>query len=102
MRIDPDETARLIASAASDVVILDARSRLARDEDPRRLPGAIFVDDDASIAMLLAEIRAKIVITFCTCPNEASAALLAERLLRSGYGRVRVLTGGETALAILG
>ena len=29
------------------------------------------------------------------------AALLAERLLLAGYERVRVLTGGEDALAVL-
>ncbi|HXF77998.1 MAG TPA: VTT domain-containing protein [Usitatibacter sp.] len=101
VRIDPEEASRLIAGGASQVVILDARSRLAREEDPRRLPLAIFIDDEDAIAGLPPEVREKTVITFCTCPNEASAALLAERLLRSGYERVRVLTGGNQALAIL-
>jgi hypothetical protein len=33
-------------------------------------------------------------VTFCTCPNEASAALLAEELIAGSSG-VRVLTGGS-------
>jgi hypothetical protein len=45
--------------------------------------------------------RHRTVITFCTCPSEASAALLAEQLIRSGYKRVRVLTGGSAALEAL-
>ena len=101
VRIDPEEVARLIADDEASIVILDARSRLAREEDPRRLPRAIDVEDEAAIDGLAPEIREMTVITFCTCPNEASAALLAERLLRAGYGRVRVLTGGPEALALL-
>jgi len=42
------------------------------------------------------------IITFCTCPNEASAAMIAEQLLRAGHSRVRVLTGGQAALEALG
>lgn len=101
VRIAPDEVARLIADDEARIVILDARSRLAREEDPRRLPRAIEVEDEAAIDTLAPGIREMTVITFCTCPNEASAALLAERLLRAGYGRVRVLTGGEDALRLL-
>jgi len=102
VRIDAHEVARLMSDDGSQVVILDARSRLARDEDPRPFPGSIFVQDDAAIATLPSDTRTKTVITFCTCPNEASAALLAERLIREGYDRVRVLTGGQEALAVLG
>jgi rhodanese-related sulfurtransferase len=102
VRIDPDEAGRMIASEGSRVAILDARSKLALEEDPRRLPLAILIEDmDRAIEELPPDLREKTVITFCTCPNEASAALLAERLLRSGYIRVRVLTGGADALAVL-
>ena len=102
VRITPEEVSELIAAGDAGVVILDARSRLAREEDPRRFPQAIIVEDAEKIHLLPDEVRGKVVITFCTCPNEASAALLAERLLRAGYDRVRVLTGGADALAILG
>ncbi len=101
VRIAPEEVAQLLAADGAQLVILDARSQLARAEDPRRLPQAIVVEDAEKIHLLPDEVRTKLVITFCTCPNEASAALLAQRLLRAGYQRVRVLTGGEDALAVL-
>jgi membrane protein DedA with SNARE-associated domain/rhodanese-related sulfurtransferase len=101
VRVAPDEVARLIAEQGSDVVILDARSRLARVEDPRAFPGSIAIESHEEIEGLPPETRTKTVVTFCTCPNEASAALLAERLLASGYSRVRVLTGGTEALTVL-
>jgi len=34
------------------------------------------------------------VIVYCACPNEASAARIAQRLIRMGCIRVRPLTGG--------
>ena len=101
VRIAPGDVARLLAEDGMAVVILDARSRLARETDARRLPRAIDVDDETVIESLPVGLRGKTVITFCTCPNEASAALLAERLLHAGYERVRVLTGGEDALVAL-
>jgi hypothetical protein len=40
------------------------------------------------------------IVTFCTCPNEASAAVLARQLIDAGYRHVRVLTGGNDAIAL--
>jgi rhodanese-related sulfurtransferase len=37
------------------------------------------------------------VIVYCACPNEASAALIAKRLIQQGYSRVRPLQGGIDA-----
>jgi 3-mercaptopyruvate sulfurtransferase SseA len=34
------------------------------------------------------------VIVYCACPNEASAARIAQQLIRMGCIRVRPLTGG--------
>ncbi|HEX4782192.1 MAG TPA: VTT domain-containing protein [Usitatibacter sp.] len=101
VRIGPDEVARMLETGAAELLILDARSRAARDADPRQLPGALVIEEPAAIHDLPHESRGKTIVTFCTCPNEASAALLAEQLIRAGYERVRVLTGGEDALAIL-
>lgn len=100
VRISPGEVARLIAED-HDFVILDARSTLARTEDPRTLPRSIFLDEREPIDVLPAGRRDQTIVTFCTCPNEASAALLAERLIKAGYGHVRVLTGGADAIAVL-
>jgi membrane protein DedA with SNARE-associated domain/rhodanese-related sulfurtransferase len=100
VRISPHEVAELLAED-HDLVILDARSSVARSEDPRRLPRSIVLDRDSAIDVLPKGRRDQTIITFCTCPNEASAALLAEQLIKAGYGRVRVLTGGVNAVAIL-
>lgn len=97
VRIAPEELARLIV-AEPGLVILDARSQLAREEDPRLLPGAILLEGEV---LPMIPRLGHTVITFCTCPNEASAAVLAERLLKAGHERVRVLTGGRQALDVL-
>ena len=98
VRISPQEFARLIDEEPG-LVVLDARSRLARAEDPRKLPKAIVVEEDGDVFELIpGDARHSMIVTFCTCPNEASAALLADRLIRAGYLRVRVLAGGEEAL----
>jgi membrane protein DedA with SNARE-associated domain/rhodanese-related sulfurtransferase len=100
VRIDPDAAARL-RHDEPQTVFVDARSRLARTEDPRRIPDAIELDDGDVVQVLPLEAHGRTIVTFCTCPNEASAALLAERLIAAGYQRVRVLTGGPEALARL-
>jgi membrane protein DedA with SNARE-associated domain/rhodanese-related sulfurtransferase len=100
VRIEPEEMAALIA-ANRDLLILDARSSLARAADARTLPGSIQFDHDDRLERLPADARNRTIITFCTCPNEASAALLAQKLIRAGYESVRVLAGGEDALAKL-
>jgi membrane protein DedA with SNARE-associated domain/rhodanese-related sulfurtransferase len=100
VRISPDEVARLLAEDP-DLVILDARSALARAEDPRLLPRSILLEERRAIDVLPEGRRDQTIVTFCTCPNEASAALLADELLRAGYRRVRVLTGGASAIALL-
>jgi rhodanese-related sulfurtransferase len=84
-----------------DALIVDARSSLARDDDPRPLPRAILPGEGSMVEALPANARNRTIITFCTCPSEASAALLAEELIRAGYGRVRVLTGGAAAVDAL-
>jgi membrane protein DedA with SNARE-associated domain/rhodanese-related sulfurtransferase len=101
VRITPDEMAALL-EADPELVILDARSTLARSEDPRLLPRSIVLDERKAIDVLAHGRRDQTIVTFCTCPNEASAALLAEQLIKAGYARVRVLTGGADAIALLG
>jgi membrane protein DedA with SNARE-associated domain/rhodanese-related sulfurtransferase len=100
VRISPEEVVSLL-DEDPDLLILDARSALARSEDPRRLPRAIVLEDRSATDVLPHEARDRTVVTFCTCPNEASAALLAEQLIRAGFRRVRVLTGGVDAVAML-
>lgn len=100
VRIEPAEVARLLEEG-HDLVIVDARSRVARQGDPRELPRSVVLEDPGAIEELPAGLRMRTVVTFCTCPNEASAAFVAELLLKAGYANVRVLTGGERALDVL-
>jgi len=100
VRISPQELSALLA-AGDPLVIVDARSEVARRSDPRLLPRAIVFDDACPVSGLSSELRGQTLVTFCTCPNEASAALLAEQLMKAGHRSVRVLTGGTEALDVL-
>lgn len=100
VRITPREVGEWL-DAGNDFVILDARSHVARSADPRLLPRSIVLEDPRAIESLPPALRSQTVVTFCTCPNEASAAFVADLLIHAGYGNVRVLTGGEEALEML-
>jgi membrane protein DedA with SNARE-associated domain/rhodanese-related sulfurtransferase len=74
-------------------VIIDALAPASRQREGL-IPGAIPVEalrlDSGSVTLpLQAE-----VIVYCACPNEASAARIAQQLIRMGCIRVRPLTGG--------
>ncbi|AOB31116.1 hypothetical protein AKI39_10985 [Bordetella sp. H567] len=74
-------------------VLLDVR---ASSDDP--LPGAIPVDPHARIGEEPYQwpLDAHIVV-YCACPEEISAAVLADRLLRAGYRNAGALAGGYNA-----
>jgi membrane protein DedA with SNARE-associated domain/rhodanese-related sulfurtransferase len=80
-------------------VIVDVRSPASQREG--RIPGAVWIDDRTFEASLrasgLEDSAADEVIVYCACPNEASAALVAKRLMRAGFKRVRPLAGGIEA-----
>lgn len=100
VRISPPEVAEMLEQDP-DLLIVDARSKLARTGDPRMLPRSVLLEDRTFVEVLPLDAHGRTIVTFCTCPSEASAALLAEQLIKAGYRRVRVLTGGEDALATL-
>ena len=77
-------------------VILDVRSPLAQGQDGR-IPGAIRIDAQTFSATTPAPSANGEVIVYCACPNEASAALVAKRLIQQGYSHVRPLQGGIDA-----
>jgi len=100
-RISPAEAIDLL-QRESDLIFVDARSNVERESDQRRLPRAVAVGDRTVVEVVPSDAHGHTIITFCTCPNEASAAMIAEQLLRAGHRHVRVLTGGESALEALG
>jgi membrane protein DedA with SNARE-associated domain/rhodanese-related sulfurtransferase len=100
VRIAPHEAAELLREDPQ-LLFVDARSALARQEDSRRLPQAVDYHDGDITAVLPSAAHHRTIVTFCTCPNEASAAVLADQLIKAGYSKVRVLTGGVDALTVL-
>ncbi|WP_199098755.1 DedA family protein/thiosulfate sulfurtransferase GlpE [Dyella sp. ASV21] len=78
-------------------VIVDVRSDAARLMDSRIIPGALLADVKSVDRIVgLVPVDAELVV-YCSCPNEASAALVAKALMAHGYKRVRPLLGGLDA-----
>ena len=78
-------------------VVVDVRSRSSRDLDRRFIPGALAMELD-EVERRLEELPAgREMVFYCTCPNEASAAQVAKKLIGLGYTKVRPLYGGLDA-----
>jgi membrane protein DedA with SNARE-associated domain/rhodanese-related sulfurtransferase len=95
-RIGVDELRALMEGGQRPVVV-DVRSPGSRSLDPRFIPGALAMDIaevDRRLDQLPSE---REIIFYCTCPNEASAAQVAKKLIGLGYTKVRPLHGGLDA-----
>jgi rhodanese-related sulfurtransferase len=100
-RITVEELRSLIEGGKKPVVV-DVRSPVARKADGRFIPGALTLDQAAEAAAGLdARLRElpkdRDIVFYCSCPNEASAAQVAKKLIELGYTRVRPLQGGLDA-----
>jgi len=95
-RIGVDELWRLM-QAGEEPVVVDVRSGLARQLEPRGIPGALPLEIDAIGARAGILPTDREIILYCTCPNEESAAHVAKQLMNLGYTRVRPLQGGLDA-----
>lgn len=95
-RITVGELSKLIEGGEGPVVV-DVRSSVARDQDPRLIPGALVMDITEVERRLEQLPIEREIIFYCSCPNEASAARVAKRLMDLGYTRVRPLLGGLDA-----
>jgi rhodanese-related sulfurtransferase len=97
-RVDVDELYRMIRDDERPLVV-DVRS--AASQQQGRIPGAVWIDSKAFEQTLraqgLQERTAEEVIVYCACPNEASAAQVARKLMQAGFRRVRPLAGGIDA-----
>jgi membrane protein DedA with SNARE-associated domain/rhodanese-related sulfurtransferase len=95
-RISVAELYALIQAGAAPVIV-DVRSPSGRALEPRWIPGAVHVPLQA-ISQHIKELpRDRDVILYCTCPNEASAARVAQILMNNGFKKVRPLHGGLDA-----
>ncbi|MBV8503049.1 MAG: VTT domain-containing protein [Paucibacter sp.] len=98
-RIESRELAELLA-AGMPPVIVDVRSLAGEAGTMLRVPGALHIDlahlEQTSMA---AWPDGSEVVTYCDCPNDATAVKAAQLLVQRGRSRVRVLTGGLPAWA---
>ena len=95
-RITVGDLRRLMDGGERPVVV-DVRSPSIRELDPRFIPGALAMDI-AEVDRRLEQLPAdRDIIFYCTCPNEASAAQVAKKLIELGYTKVRPLHGGLDA-----
>jgi membrane protein DedA with SNARE-associated domain/rhodanese-related sulfurtransferase len=91
-RISVTELKELVDRGPAPVII-DALAPASRQREGV-IPGAIPVETlrlDSGTATVPFDAE---VIVYCACPNEASAARIAQQLIRLGCLRVRPLTGG--------
>lgn len=91
------EELRALMERGKQPVVVDVRSHVARKADGRFIPGALLMTGDEIDAKLRELPRDRDLVFYCTCPNEASAAAVAKRLIDLGYTRVRPLAGGLDA-----
>jgi membrane protein DedA with SNARE-associated domain/rhodanese-related sulfurtransferase len=95
-QITVNELNRLMATPPPPLIV-DVRSPTAVQLEPRCIPGSIripLIDVQQHLRDLP---RDRDIISYCTCPNEASAAQVARILMNNGFKRVRPLHGGLDA-----
>ena len=94
-RITVDELTDMI-ERGHEPVIVDARSRTAQKlEAP--IPGALLYNREAPDEVFINVSKDIPIIVYCSCPNEASAAVIAKQLISHGFRQVRPLIGGLDA-----
>jgi membrane protein DedA with SNARE-associated domain/rhodanese-related sulfurtransferase len=93
-RITVDELDALIGSGSAPTII-DVRSAASRERDGA-IPGALAwpLNVEGQAPDLARDVE---VVVYCACPNEVSAARVAQQLQRAGFQHVRPLHGGIDA-----
>jgi membrane protein DedA with SNARE-associated domain/rhodanese-related sulfurtransferase len=78
-------------------IVIDVRSASIRALGTQVIPGALAIALDEWQSLLPELKHDRDIIVYCSCPNEASAAVLARRLADKGYHRALPLLGGIDA-----
>ncbi|MFP3556163.1 VTT domain-containing protein [Paraburkholderia sp. SIMBA_049] len=92
-RLDASQLDALLSEDPPPLII-DARRGLQRQKDPIGIPGAIVLEPSTWGAQLNALDQDRKFVIYCDCPNEISAALVAEQMKAEGYTDVFPLAGG--------
>lgn len=92
-RLAPNELFELITQGA-DLLILDVRAKVIATAESEHIPGArrIELTEIETISIETITSASKI-ITYCACPNDASALKAAQLLIKRGHP-ISVLKGG--------
>ena len=93
-RVSVDELHSMLKDEPPPLLI-DVRSAGGRESGI--IPGSLWFEPRAPDEELRNLPITEEVVIYCACPNEASAAAVAKRLMKAGFHRVRPLKGGIDA-----
>jgi rhodanese-related sulfurtransferase len=79
------------------LLFIDSRSSEAWAKASVKLPGAVLIPADEIQIHLREMTPGPTMVTYCTCPHEASSARVAQKLLNHGFKNVRALYDGFDA-----
>ncbi|MDR3449548.1 MAG: DedA family protein/thiosulfate sulfurtransferase GlpE [Alphaproteobacteria bacterium] len=94
-RISAAELRDLIVNG-DEPVILDVRPQAIRRREGV-IPGSIVAHERNLKAIAKRYSGDREVVVYCSCPNEASAVLMARKLRKAGFKKIRPLQGGIDA-----
>jgi membrane protein DedA with SNARE-associated domain/rhodanese-related sulfurtransferase len=94
-RISVEELGRMMDEGHKPIVV-DVRPVELRMRDGM-IPGALIAEISGASGALKDLPRDVELVVYCSCPNEASAAIAALHLKRAGFKRIRPLLGGIEA-----
>jgi membrane protein DedA with SNARE-associated domain/rhodanese-related sulfurtransferase len=95
-RITPEELNGKMETG-EDLTVVDLRHPLEFDADRVKIRGALHLLPEELDRRHHDIPRDRDVVLYCTCPNEATSAMMTLRLRRLGITRVRPLAGGFDA-----
>jgi rhodanese-related sulfurtransferase len=78
-------------------VVIDVRSKSSRLMEPWIVSGALLGGIEHMEQTTMGISPGREIVTYCNCPNEATAARAARTLIAMGYRHVRPLKGGLAA-----
>jgi S1-C subfamily serine protease/rhodanese-related sulfurtransferase len=100
-RIGPYEVARLL-EGNDPPALLDVRLDGAYEQSPVRIPRSTRINPTEFDNKAPDIDRSRMIVAYCSCPDELTSARVAHRLSGLGYGKVRVLKGGLASWANAG
>jgi membrane protein DedA with SNARE-associated domain/rhodanese-related sulfurtransferase len=94
-RITAEELKALL-EAGHDPLIVDARSVTARQLE-QGIPGALVYGDEHPARLMATLDHDRHIVVYCSCPNDVTAAQVANTFIANGFHRARPLGGGLDA-----